>query len=1366
MKQISVVSYVTSFKIEDKQENLASLESKVIMKTLLTMMSLVLYVSTSYAADPLDPPSNLYLNNGGADKINGNGNIVFECSVNSLGMRSDAGHNLAAFKDGTQGNALSESTYIEGAFPACRPGMPCTNGQSYMTKSQSGYDERTLVEVVCGLDEFDVFKADGSMDRRLYKQPHVRNSDANFYCDPIEINTAASEAAAADDVCMGEEGVATYRGGIYKKWVQKRRVETPTGSGSGSGSPSVTITYEDTGTVFFKDLLTGKVIKRPSTVADNFHRVLKKARSLGSSNIDDYWYYANDSVWTRAEVKYQLNDFKVNIYKNGSVLANDSTTCGTVNQVCQEGLKLQTNGTGGVDTSVLNVNGGKSIKFLAVVRNRGAAEANVTFTAKVAGRLSVLKPDGNGIYHGISGLDGSTQGKDIGADANGGMTHDDYNNAVDVPLADPIQLSDMADVGCEISFMGKNDSKSGDAYLGESSGVDVWAVDYTTTDMEVTPIITGNIPDYLAYPNRNDVTWPSGQAADALEADADASEAEKRGYVKGVVKLDEVDMEYTVGAKISLGGDDGKQITCEQVKLKRIPKKKSISLTPYNVCGIFTALREYYFDPDIKEALAIPGDDSAVLPPQTLPMIGLYNTAQWSQERTTKPKVDKNKELQIEYNKGDPVMPTEPLQRLYPVTYVLVRPFTKDGIKPPIMYGEIGKTGNLQTVELNAVEGVDIEAMVEETLPPLEGEDDREVINHMVVVEMIAKRKMPTGNYAADSERFRYEKGIDMPVSFASGSCLSKMPFYLPYKKNGDSPVRFPAALENASLCQYSIPLKLKDLNDGLANLQVVSLAPRSKLDTYPVELMKRSATTQSCSQNAGGSMTECWDIKSFIPAAASDEPKVKHSDCHTRVCKEYTTTYPCGPYGRDTCTSSTPKTVCHDEYKSTCSVLETTTENECNSNMAFRFDGYFNQMVASLGCVATYDSVDMYNEVIRDPANSGDKVDLSGVSVSATLFGEGIIPYQEANNTEVTGSTAVGGSTGGVEVTATMSMGGADPAAYNEYPDDKTQKGKDDEKLGYACIPCQFDLPWLKGGFNVAPVPLDQGSTQNPRTPVYNFTKRQEPSECVKSTTFEVRYFGSGACNGIDAPPGHMCASRNLQPKNCPASTNGNVAGTFTVNLCSGSQFGTSRVSASWSPILIDVAGGAIKVTRSADNAVEFDMLGKGEKMLVDWPLNTYDVAILVEPDKNGQVTSAHQLFGDLGFDHGFDKLKQKYDKDANGKSNGRINKHDVNFNKLKLWFDYNRNGVSDAGEIQSLSAHGVHEIGLNFVRSSGEGLASKTLSTTYWNAKAKRYMNMVDAYFGTHASRYHGKQDMVGDKVKREVSSEDVSMMRLIKE
>ena len=51
-----------------------------------------------------------------------------------------------------------------------------------------------------------------------------------------------------------------------------------------------------------------------------------------------------------------------------------------------------------------------------------------------------------------------------------------------------------------------------------------------------------------------------------------------------------------------------------------------------------------------------------------------------------------------------------------------------------------------------------------------------------------------------------------------------------------------------------------------------------------------------------------------------------------------------------------------------------------------FRFDGYFSQMVAALGCVQKYDSP-IENEYIQD--ENGETVSLSGVAV-ATLRGRG----------------------------------------------------------------------------------------------------------------------------------------------------------------------------------------------------------------------------------------------------------------------------------------------------------------------------------------------------------------------------------------
>ncbi len=319
--------------------------------------------------------------------------------------------------------------------------------------------------------------------------------------------------------------------------------------------------------------------------------------------------------------------------------------------------------------------------------------------------------------------------------------------------------------------------------------------------------------------------------------------------------------------------------------------------------------------------------------------------------------------------------------------------------------------------------------------------------------------------------------------------------------------------------------------------------------------------------------------------------------------------------------------------------------------------------------------------------------------------------------------------------------MGGADPAPYTSANYNKTQKNKSrSTNLGYACVPCQFNLPWLGNAshnknFHVAPLPFDQTSEDNPRAPKYVFTKKTMPSSCTKDTSFEVRYFGSDQCNGTNNPPGQFCTSGNITNRSCPSSeggAGGNVAGKFSVKLCAGSEFGTSSVSASWSPIIIDVKGKGIEVSRESILAVDFDMEGKGKKMLVDWPLNTEDVALLVEPDKKGEVKSIKQLFGDDKFKNGFEKLKT-YDSNKDK----MLTAKDKKFKNLRLWFDRNRNGVAEKEELESLDAHGVDRISFRYIHSNAKGLNALTLSSTYYNTKHQRYMNIVDAFFGGYMYR-----------------------------
>ena len=904
------------------------------MKGFVYVLLTLFFSSSVFSEEHLSPRSHLYINESGQDSINGSGNIALDCSVISLGPRSDAGHDLKTFIDGNQGSALTDESYIEGAFPVCRQEMGC---EGHMTLSQSGYDERTVFQVQCALVDFNKFK-DGQYDQRLYKAPAWDGEDvAN--CDPIVIESEQSKSVGKENECMGKEGTETYQGGLYKKWDQYKRVETeePDPTPENPDNKKITITFEPTGTYFLKDMKTGKIIT-DSRIVNNRDTVKKvpKLEKFGSNSIEDYNFYENSETYKTIEVKFDLTNIAVKLYKGGSELSRSSSACATPGSICQEGVKI-IGATSDVDIELRGIGGEDSVTFLVVVRNRGSEIKGAKFNAHLMASLSVKKneEDGSDLW------DGTETASALGKSNDGGFVR---KPATNVTLEDQLELDDLKDVSCVLQFDGRDEGKSGENYLGESGGVDLWSVGYAIKNNKVpiTPILVGDLPDYLMYPNRDDIIWPSGQDAIAIDLEDGISDDEKMVNVQGEVELLDVGVEYTIGAEIKLFGDETRKIICKNEKLKRLPKPLTIGIKPYSQCGLFVALREYYFDPESMVDLNIPGSGGAVLPAQTLPLTGLYNAAQWGYAREESPKISKEKELQIEYKNSSPVMPS-PNQRRFHKTFLTIKKFTEDGISPrPIMIGRVGAGGDFSTVELkNIVADNELDNMTADAEPD---NKDETAQDHFVVAEICAKGQP---FIEGSEEHYSCRQGIDMPIPFASSSCLAKMPFRMPMKLKDGKSVRFPAEIENSSLCRYSIPIKLNDVAEGLASLQVVNLAPINKLDSYPVELMRRSASMQSCSKNAGGEMVDCWDIKSYIPASAAEAPNKTHSDCHKRVCKEYKSTYPCGRYGRDTCTAPEPVKVCHDEYDTSCQIFETDSKNECNSNMAFRFDGYFNQMVA-----------------------------------------------------------------------------------------------------------------------------------------------------------------------------------------------------------------------------------------------------------------------------------------------------------------------------------------------------------------------------------------------------------------------------------
>lgn len=178
--------------------------------------------------------------------------------------------------------------------------------------------------------------------------------------------------------------------------------------------------------------------------------------------------------------------------------------------------------------------------------------------------------------------------------------------------------------------------------------------------------------------------------------------------------------------------------------------------------------------------------------------------------------------------------------------------------------------------------------------------------------------------------------------------------------------------------------------------------------------------------------------------------------------------------------------------------------------------------------------------------------------------------------------------------------------------------------------------------------------------------------------------------------------------------------------NILSHDVDGT-MLSSQYTPIVIDLKGDGVK-TSSVRWGTYFNMAaledvdGQGQSHRTAWLGGSYvdvnqggvdprvnmDVrlindedAFLVVPNAEGKVTSSTQLFGDrmvVGgktYENGFLALQAFAGKNCSSEEpEDRYLGHwdgDLYDNKLKLWIDKNRNGVSDNGEIISLRDAGV---------------------------------------------------------------------------
>ncbi|MES2205502.1 MAG: calcium-binding protein, partial [Pseudomonadota bacterium] len=133
--------------------------------------------------------------------------------------------------------------------------------------------------------------------------------------------------------------------------------------------------------------------------------------------------------------------------------------------------------------------------------------------------------------------------------------------------------------------------------------------------------------------------------------------------------------------------------------------------------------------------------------------------------------------------------------------------------------------------------------------------------------------------------------------------------------------------------------------------------------------------------------------------------------------------------------------------------------------------------------------------------------------------------------------------------------------------------------------------------------------------------------------------------------------------------------------------------------PLILDLDNNGIQTTSpSGSNPILFDHDGSGVKVGTGW-ISSGDAFVVLDRNGNGTIDNGTELFGDstpipggTKAENGFQALSYL---DSN--SDGKITSVDTQFSQLKVWRDLNQDGISQAAELQTLSAAGVASINLN---------------------------------------------------------------------
>ncbi len=141
-------------------------------------------------------------------------------------------------------------------------------------------------------------------------------------------------------------------------------------------------------------------------------------------------------------------------------------------------------------------------------------------------------------------------------------------------------------------------------------------------------------------------------------------------------------------------------------------------------------------------------------------------------------------------------------------------------------------------------------------------------------------------------------------------------------------------------------------------------------------------------------------------------------------------------------------------------------------------------------------------------------------------------------------------------------------------------------------------------------------------------------------------------------------------------------------------------------SPILIDLENDGVNLT-GLDDPVWFDIDADGSPDLLSWT-DRGDGFLALDRNGNGTIDSGSELFGNVtrlanGVRplNGYQALAELDTLIFNGNGDGHLDSADPTFNSLWLWTDSNHDGVSQPGELQTVTEAEIVRLDLGYRRS-----------------------------------------------------------------